>query len=70
MKKEYIAPCVCIEDIEPDSIMIQFSLMVGGDDGGGGAGAKEINFQFYDCEEEEEEEEPYAPLTFSGYKIK
>lgn len=55
MKKEYITPEVSVEDLEQDTVMIQFSLQTGGDDDGGGAGAKKSNFIFNDDIIEESE---------------
>lgn len=54
MKKEYITPRVSVEDLEQDSVMIQFSLQTGDDDEDE-AGAKKSNFIFNDDIIEESE---------------
>lgn len=57
MKKEYITPEVSIEDLEQDTVMIQFSLQTGDDDGGGGAGAKRNNMLKFGDENDDEGDE-------------
>lgn len=69
MKKEYIAPLVILEDIEQDSLMIQFSLQVGEDDEDE-AGAKGAYFLFDDIFFEEEEEEEESDDFPQLYEIK
>lgn len=54
MKKAYTAPYVSMEEIEQDSLMIQFSLQVGGDDEDE-AGAKRSHFIFDDSFLDEED---------------
>lgn len=56
MKKEYITPEVSVEDLEQDTVMIQFSLQTGGDDEDE-AGAKRNNMLMFGDENDDEGDE-------------
>lgn len=56
MKKEYITPEVSVEDLEQDSVMIQFSLQTGEDDDDE-VGAKRNNMLKFGDENDDEGDE-------------
>lgn len=64
MKKIYIKPEMCFEEIGED---VMDSWLPIGSKTYDGELSKQANFQYFDFEEEEEE--PSAPLMFDGYKI-